>query len=111
MVVDEVDHLAVLRRQLCQGLAQELAATLLLQGGLGSVRGIGDCGGNPLVQFRIDPRAPRRQCLVAGDRKQPGRNRCAALERRSLTPDVEKHFAQEIFRDRLVAHNAQQPAV
>jgi len=35
VVVDEVDHLAVLRRQFCQRLAQEFAATLLLQGGLG----------------------------------------------------------------------------
>jgi hypothetical protein len=85
------DDLAVLRRQLCQGLAQEFAATLLLQGGLGSVRGIGHCGCNPLVQFRIEPRAPRRQRLIAGDRKKPGRNRCAALERRGPTPDVEKH--------------------
>jgi ABC transporter substrate binding protein len=51
----------------------------------------------------IGPRAARRQRLLAGDRKQPRRNRSAALERGGLTPNVEKDIAQEIFRQRLVA--------
>jgi hypothetical protein len=51
---------------------------------------------NPLVQLRIEPRAARRQCLVAGDRKQPRRNRSAALERGGPTPNVEKHSSTDL---------------
>src|SRR5262249_29813719 len=58
VVVDEVDHLAVLRRQLGQGAAQQFASALLLQHGLRIVRGISDLGCDPCVQFRIDPTAP-----------------------------------------------------
>ncbi len=81
VVVDEVDHLAMLRRQFGQGIAQQFASVLLLQRGLRIIRGICDRGCDPRVQFRVDPTAVGRQRLVAGDREQPGRNRSARQRR------------------------------
>src|SRR4030095_4034346 len=80
VVVDEVDDLAMLRRQTGQGVAKQFASVLLLQRGLRIVRGIRDGGCDPRVQLRIDPAATGRQRLVVGDREQPGRNRSAPLK-------------------------------
>ena len=44
-----------------------------------------------------------RQGLEAGNRQQPGRNRRARLEGRGLAPDVQKHLAQDVLGQGIVA--------
>ena len=89
----------------------EFRLAFLLQHDLRIVRGIRDGRRNLLVQFRLDPAAARRERLVAGDRQQPGRHRRACLEGAGLAPDVEEHVAQEIFGQRFVVNQSQQPAI
>src|SRR5262249_28764589 len=75
------------------------------------VHGVRNCGNGCLVQLGIGPTAPRRECLAACNREQPGRNRRARLERGGVPPHVEKHFTQEGLGQGLIVYQTQQPPI
>ena len=101
----------MLGRQPGQGGAQHLVAVFLLQHHARVVRRVGDGGLDLSSSSASVRRRQRRDRLEAGDREEPGRHRGAAFEPAGLAPHVEEHVAHEVLGQRLVADEAQQPAV
>src|SRR5215831_19775554 len=96
-------------RQLCETLEQDLGLLPILHRYLGVVPGILDGCCRIFVQFFSRPAPQLRKRLVAGNRKKPGRNLGSALESSGLTPNVQEHFADEVFSSRLVNEAQEKP--
>src|ERR1700754_2626540 len=80
VVVDEVDDLAMLHRELVEAAAQDLAAVLLLGGDFRIVAVVLDRFDHFLVELILSAAPTGGERLVAGHRQHPGRDRGAALE-------------------------------
>ena len=80
MVVDEVDDLAMRRRQLGDAGAQDGAGGAAVERGFRGVGLVGDLKHVLLVDVLVPALAQRGQRLEAGDRQQPGGNLRAAFE-------------------------------
>ena len=64
-----------------------------------------------IVEWFMDPAAHRRQRLMARDREQPCGEPGAAFEARGLPPQLDEDFADDVFRGRGVADQAEREAV
>jgi hypothetical protein len=108
MVVDEIDNLPMLRRQPGQTLAQRVTRILLLHRHFRIIGRILDRIGGLVVQFGVFPAAQRSEGLESRNGQEPGGNGGSAFELAGLTPNIEEHLADEIFRD-LFAPNQPKP--
>jgi hypothetical protein len=103
-LVDKIDDLPVFRRKCGQALAQRLTGVLLC----GHFRIVGR-----IVQFNVLPATQRGQGLESRNRQQPGRNGGSAFELAGLALYIEKHLADQVFRDQFVPyqpnHEAKHP--
>src|SRR5262245_23700008 len=111
MIVDEIDDLALRRRELRQALPQNAALVLLLQDRLGAVRVVGNTASDLVVERIIGAAAQCGQRLVAGDREYPGRNLRTPFEARSVLPDLEKRVAGKVLGGGRVVHEPQHETV
>ena len=112
VIVDEVDDLPVVRRKSCQALSQSSALVLLLRGQ----------PQDHLPDLRLASAASSSSSSSGGLRRRAERalNRAiasihvaasrAAFELGSLTPYVEKHLADQVFRRCIVAHDTNNEA-
>src|SRR3954469_21528658 len=94
-----------------QGLAQHLIPGLFRKRRFRIVRSVGDGGLDMLIELRIGPATARRKSLVAGYRYKPCRDGRAPFEPASLTPHVQKDFAQKVFGKRRVVDEANEPSI
>ena len=97
VVIDEVHHFTVGRRQLRQALADDRAASRLVSRRFRIVRGIFDARGRVLIQRLVDPAPDRGERLVSRNRQQPCRNSAFFLEPTGGAPDIEEHVADEVL--------------
>ncbi|KTT92367.1 hypothetical protein NS44R_14600 [Mammaliicoccus sciuri] len=111
MVVDQVDDLAMRRRQLGDASAQDLAGGGAIERGFRRIGAVGDLQHVVLVDVLVLALAQRGQRLEAGDREQPGRDLRAAFELGRGAPDVQEHLADQVLGHGGVAHHAQHEAV
>src|SRR5262249_45255094 len=109
MVVDEVDDLAMPRRQAGEATAPNFSPMLCLERRFPIVRRIAGVYGS--FVRRLVPTPHLGQRLVTGDGQQPGRDRRARLESAGLPPDVEEHFAGDVLPERLAADEPQYETV
>ncbi len=110
VVVDQVDDLAVRRREFGDAGAQDRTGVERSSDASG-VSPSSAISRRVLVDVIVAALAQRGQRLEAGDRQQPGGNLGTAFELTGGAPDVQKHLADEVFRHRGIAHNAQDEAV
>src|SRR5262245_35168588 len=87
MVVDEVDHLAMWRRQSGQAASQNRALLIAMQHVLGVVGAL-DRLCESRAQLLRGATPQRRQSQVACDGEQPGRYLCAGVVVARTPPDV-----------------------
>src|SRR5215472_6350526 len=111
MIVDEVDDLAMRRRQFCHAGAQDLARVRTIQRGFRRIGLIGDLAHFLLVDVFETPLTQRGQRLEARDRQQPGRHLGAAFELARGAPHIQEDLADEVFGHGGIAHDAQDEAV
>ncbi len=110
MVVDEINDLSMLRRQLGQALAHQICPHLVLQNEVWTVRRVRNAE-RAVVQSGIGPSPACGEGFVAGDREQPRRDRSARLEGSGLPSNVEEHLAEQIFGKGLFVDEAEKPPV
>src|SRR5262245_17668865 len=101
----------MLRRQSGQALAHELRPRPLLQNEVWTVRRVRNAKREVVIQFDIRPAPARGEGFVASDGEEPGRDRSAPLKRGGLPPNVEEHLTEQVFRKRLIVHQAEKPPV
>ena len=106
MIVNEIDNFPMFRRKRLQALPQRRTFVLLLHRYFGIVRAILDRSRGLLVQLLFGLAPHRGERLEPRDGEQPGRHRTSTLEPVSLTPHVQKHFADQILGHCLVADEA-----
>ena len=111
VVVDEVDHFAMLGAQPIEAVAQPLALALLLHGDLGIVASIGDLRRGVFVERVLLVAAQGREGLVARHRQKPSRGFGASLELGRAAPDVDENLAHHILRGGFVAQQTQREAI
>src|SRR6185312_14836837 len=111
MVVDQIDDLAVRRRQLCHTGAQDFAGGGAIERSFRRVGFIRNFAHVFLIDV-LEPALPQRgQRLETGDRQQPGRDLRAALELGRRAPDIEEHLTDQVFRHAGVADDPHDEAV
>ncbi len=64
-----------------------------------------------IVQFFVRSLAQSREGFVSGDRQEPCRNLRPCFETVRLTPDVEKHFTDQVFCPAWFAYEPQDEPV
>jgi hypothetical protein len=92
------------RRKCRQALAQRRTGILLLDRYFGIVRGILDRVRDLVFQLQILPASKRRQGLESRNRQEPGGDGRTAFKLACLAPQIEKHLADEVFRDLFISH-------
>ena len=110
LVIDEVDHLAVERRQLGETFLQNVASLALIHRNRGSVRRVLDDFGGPLIELRPGAPPAFRDGPETSDGHQPSRDLRPSLEFVRVSPSVEKHLVDDVLRDRFVAGEARDEA-
>src|SRR5262245_59902846 len=101
----------MLRRQSGQALAHELCPRLLLQNKVRTVRRVRNAKREVVIPFDIRAAPARGERFMASDGEEPGEDRSARLKGGGLPPNVEEHLAEQIFRKRLIVHEAENPPV
>src|SRR5262249_26450854 len=110
MVVDEIDHLPLWRRQLHQTLPDQCVTLPGLECDLRVVRWIFDDRSRHIVELLVRAAPEHRKRLIPRNREQPGRDLGLSLESVCLPPDIQEHLAQQILRQRRVPHHSQNEA-
>src|SRR5262249_33368204 len=105
MIVDEIDDLALRRRELGQAPPQNGALVLLVNDRLGAFRVVGNAAQDIVVERSIGTPAQCGQRLVSGDREYPGGNLRPPSEAPSVLPYVEKRVAREVLGGSRVVHD------
>src|SRR5262249_37816961 len=111
MIVDEVDDLAMRRRELRQALTQSRTLALFLQNCLRAVRAVGNAARDLIVERIIGAAAQCGQRLVAGDREEPGGNLRTSFGTAGVLPDLEKHLARKVLGGGCVVHEPQRKTI
>ena len=111
MVIDEIDHLAVRRRQPGQTFLNDGIAILGVHHGLGIIGGIRDRRRHAIIETFVGATPKRRQRLVTGDREQPGRHLGFRFEALGLPPDIEEHLAYEVLGERDISRQTNDETV
>src|SRR5258707_3339369 len=111
MIVDEINDLAMGRRQLRQAPRQNRAVVLFLQDRLRTLRVVGNFACDLLVERIIGAAAQGGQRLVTRNREYPGRNPRTPFKAPSVLPDVEKRVARKILGGGPGVHYAQHETV
>src|ERR1700738_4325682 len=111
VVVDEIDDLPMLIGEPVQRGNQPLVAIFVLHHGLRIPARIADALGELVVELIVATPSQSRKSLVTGDGEEPRGYRRAALEGCGPSPHIEKDFAENVFSERLVANDANEPAI
>src|SRR5262249_39599373 len=92
-------------------MSESCTLLLLLNCCLGIISIIWNRVGLAAIQFFHRTLAQYRQSPIARDRQEPGRDATAPLESSGMTPDLEEHFAHQVFGSFLFIDQAQCKAI
>src|SRR6185437_13980659 len=111
LVINQVDDLGVLGRELLEAAADDGAAVLEADLGLRVGTRVGRILRHVAVQRLGGAAVGSGERLVAGDAEQPGRAAGATLEAIGVLPGVDEGFAHRVLGERRVAHDAKREAI
>src|SRR5262249_11936685 len=106
-VVDEIDDLAMDRRDLVEAACDHCALLGLLERDFRIVALILDPSRNPVIERLHLPPPEHLQRQIASDAQQPGRDLRPALEAPSAAPYFEENLADDVFGRRLLVYETE----